>query len=219
MQEVHENVALPTDTAAPVRSGIDDVLDGVGMISRHIALLVAWVAMCGSLFLSEVYGWPPCVLCWYQRILMYPLALLLPIGILRRDAQVHTYVLPFSLLGAGVSLYHYLLTKTNWLPEPPCTAMIPCSVDFMDFFGFINTPFLALTAFIIISIMMGAWALSTASEAAAMDEGDAAPAAAQPWWARGAMLSHLAVPVIIVLVVGAFVVLGAAELNRMERMS
>lgn len=66
-------------------SGSIDLLDRLGLVSRHIALLAAWIATCGSLFFSEVLGWVPCVLCWYQRILMYPLALLLAIGIVRRD--------------------------------------------------------------------------------------------------------------------------------------
>ena len=60
---------------------VDDLIDLLGATSRHIALFAAWVAMCGSLFFSEVLGWQPCVLCWYQRILMYPLAILLAIGI------------------------------------------------------------------------------------------------------------------------------------------
>src|SRR4028119_818395 len=76
-----------------------DLLDRLGLVSRHIALLAAWIAMCGSLFFSEVLGWVPCVLCWYQRILMYPLALLLAIGIIRRDRGLYIYVLPFSIAG------------------------------------------------------------------------------------------------------------------------
>src|SRR5690242_3379939 len=133
--------------------------DLLGATSRHIALLTAWIAMCGSLFFSEVIGWAPCELCWYQRILMYPLALILPVGILRRDPKLHLYVLPLSLLGAPLSLYHYLLIKTDLFTPPRCSSGIPCTVDYLDWFGFINIPFLALTAFVIISMMMAAWAL------------------------------------------------------------
>src|SRR5687768_4615142 len=88
---------------------VDALIDWLGATSRHIALFAAWVATCGSLFFSEVLGWRPCVLCWYQRILMYPLAILLAIAIIRRDRGLHVYVLPFSIAGIGVSLYHYLL--------------------------------------------------------------------------------------------------------------
>src|SRR4051812_1850852 len=133
---------------------VDDLIDRLGATSRHIALLAAWVAMCGSLFFSEVLGWQPCVLCWYQRILMYPLAVLLAIGIVRRDRGLHVYVLPFSIAGIGVSLYHYLLIKTDWLPPPPCAVGVPCTVDYLNWLGFINIPFLALAAFLIITCMM-----------------------------------------------------------------
>jgi disulfide bond formation protein DsbB len=135
-------------------SWVDDLIDALGASSRHIALLAAWIAMCGSLFFSEVLGWQPCVLCWYQRILMYPLAILLPIAIIRRDRGLHLYILPFSIAGIGVSLYHYLLIKTDWLPPPACAVGVPCTVDYLNWLGFINIPFLALTAFLIISCMM-----------------------------------------------------------------
>src|SRR5215213_1030909 len=135
-------------------SWLDALVDTLGIASRHIALLAAWVATCGSLFFSEVLGWQPCVLCWYQRILMYPLAILLAVGIVRRERGLHVYVLPFSVAGMGVSLYHYLLIKTDWLPPPPCAIGVPCTVDYLNWLGFINITFLALTAFLVITCMM-----------------------------------------------------------------
>ena len=126
---------------------------------RHIALLAAWIATTGSLFMSQVLGWLPCVLCWYQRILMYPLAIILAIGILRRDQKLHLYVLPLSIAGIFTSLYHYLLIKTTWFPPPPCMDGVPCTTDYLNWLGFINVPFLALTAFIIITFSMIAFAL------------------------------------------------------------
>jgi disulfide bond formation protein DsbB len=135
------------------------LIDRLGLASAHIALLAAWVAMCGSLFFSEVLGWRPCLLCWYQRILMYPLAVLLAIGIIRRDRGVYAYVLPFSIAGIGVSLYHHLLIKTDWFSTPACVVDVPCTVDYLNWFGFMTIPFLALTAFVIITGMMivGLW--------------------------------------------------------------
>lgn len=127
---------------------------------RHVALLAAWIATAGSLFMSQVLGWLPCVLCWYQRILMYPLAIILAVGILRRDQKLHQYVLPFSVAGIFTSLYHYLLIKTTWFPPPPCLDGIPCTTDYINWLGFINVPFLALTAFIIITFSMTAFAIS-----------------------------------------------------------
>lgn len=126
----------------------------VGRNARYVALLAAWIATCGSLYMSEVLGWVPCVLCWYQRILMYPLAILIPVGILRRDSRMHTYVLALSVPGMFLSLYHYLYQKTDvFRGMVPCTVGVPCSSDYLNAFGGVVTiPFLALVAFAIVSI-------------------------------------------------------------------
>ncbi len=122
--------------------------------SLYIALLAAWIAMCGSLYFSEVRGYVPCVLCWYQRILMYPLAGVIAIGLLRRDPHLPYYVLPFSLLGMGVSTYHYLLEKTDlFVGSSFCAQGVSCTTQWINWFGFATIPFLALTAFLIITVM------------------------------------------------------------------
>ncbi len=122
-------------------------------------LYIAWIqsllALVGSLYFSEVMDLPPCVLCWYQRILMYPLALIFAIGMLRKDQGLHLYVLPFSILGFAVAVYHNLL---YWqiLPESvaPCEAGISCTTKFFEWFGFITIPFMSLTAFTVITVCM-----------------------------------------------------------------
>jgi disulfide bond formation protein DsbB len=162
MHDTLDSVVIAEHEEAIAAGWADRSTELLGAVSRHIALLAAWIATCGSLFISEVIGWQPCLLCWYQRIAMYPLALLLSIGILRRDRGLHFYVLPLALLGAPISLYHYLLIKTNLFAAPPCTVGIPCTVDYIDWLGFINIPFLALTAFLIIIVMMAASALISA---------------------------------------------------------
>lgn len=148
------------------------LLIGLSQSSRYIALLAACIATCGSLFMSEVLHWQPCVLCWYQRILMYPLSLLIAVGILRRDRGLHLYILPLSLFGACVSIYHYAVTK-GLIPPPACDAItgISCVTGWLNWFGFINVPFLALIAFIIISMMM------MVSATIVVDEGDEEAAA------------------------------------------
>jgi disulfide bond formation protein DsbB len=165
--------------------------------SRSVALLAACLATAGSLFFSEVFGWVPCTLCWYQRILMYPLTVVIAVGMLRRDAGLPLLVLPFTLAGSAMSLYHYLLIKTDWFPPPPCQAGVPCTVDYIDIFGFINIPFLALTAFLIITLMM---AVSLA----------AGPEAPHAPGRRGVFApSALAVYGIVGLVVGAYLLSAA----------
>lgn len=122
--------------------------------SLYIALLAAWIAMLGSLYFSEVAHYVPCLLCWYQRILMYPLTLVLGIGLLRRDENLPLLVLPFSVLGIGVSTYHVLLEKTDWFSSAAtCQVGVPCTVLWINWFGFITIPFLALIAFLSITIM------------------------------------------------------------------
>lgn len=141
-------------------------LDVVTASTRYIALLAAVIATGGSLFFSEVLGWLPCELCWFQRILMYPLALILTVGILRDDRGVHLYVLPLSLAGMAVALYHYLQVLLVIAPSP-CQGGVPCSVDYLTPIltgplSFIKIPFLALVAFTVISVMMGNYALAGA---------------------------------------------------------
>lgn len=122
--------------------------------SLYIALLTAWVALLGSLYFSEIAGYVPCVLCWYQRILMYPLALLLALGLLRKDHHLPLLVLPFSLIGLGFSTYHYLLEKTDLFAHATvCQSGAPCTVAWINWLGFITIPFLALVGFLIISLM------------------------------------------------------------------
>jgi disulfide bond formation protein DsbB len=198
------DLELKEHEAHSATSWVDQLIDWLGAASRHIALLAAWIATCGSLFFSEVLGWQPCVLCWYQRILMYPLAILLAIGIVRRDRGLHIYILPFSIAGIGVSLYHYLLIKTDWLPPPPCAVGVPCTVDYLNWFGFINIPFLALTAFLIISCMMLTFAWlqpPTDDDAESLNDGGTGTAIS-----GGFDTTHLAVAMIIVSVILAFMV-------------
>jgi disulfide bond formation protein DsbB len=121
----------------------------------HIALVTAWVAMMGSLYFSQVRNYVPCELCWYQRIIMYPLTGIIAFGMLRKDTNVPHLVLPFSVLGMGVALYHYLLQKTMIFSSvSTCQVGVPCSTMWFNWFGFVTIPFLALSAFTIITVMM-----------------------------------------------------------------
>lgn len=121
----------------------------------QFALLIAGISTLGSLYFSEILKFPPCVLCWYQRISMYPLVVILAVGIWKKDKNLPLFVLPLSLIGAAIALYHNLLYY-KILPESsaPCTLGISCTTKFIEWFGFVTIPFLSLSAFIAISALM-----------------------------------------------------------------
>lgn len=125
---------------------------------RHESLLfTAWaasvMALFGSLYFSEIRQYVPCDLCWYQRILMYPLAILLGMAVVRKDYRITVYSMVLSAIGGMLSLYHYLLQKVSFLADAaPSCGRIPCTGQYINWLGFITIPFLALTAFIIIFI-------------------------------------------------------------------
>ncbi len=128
------------------------------IVQKYI-LYIAWVqalaSTLGSLYYSEIRNFAPCALCWYQRILMYPLVVIIGVGILKKDKKLYMYVLPFSILGMLVAFYQVLL-QNGVLRESvlPCTAGISCTVGYTGYFGFVTIPVMSLTAFTIITICM-----------------------------------------------------------------
>jgi disulfide bond formation protein DsbB len=114
----------------------------------YIAWIVALVAMVGSLFFSEVMLLPPCVLCWYQRIAMYPLVLIIGAGVIMRDRRMKYYALPLAVCGLLISVYHNLLYY-GIIPESitPCVQGISCTSKQIEWLGFITIPLLALAGF------------------------------------------------------------------------
>ena len=120
-----------------------------------VAWLTAIVATLGSLFFSEVMHFIPCTLCWYQRILMYPLTIFIGIAFYNKERTIYKYVLPLSITGMLVSGYHYGLQKIPFLQKiETCTSGVPCSGHYINWLGFITIPFLAFCAFTIITITM-----------------------------------------------------------------
>jgi disulfide bond formation protein DsbB len=116
----------------------------------YLAWTIALVSMVGSLFFSEVMNLPPCVLCWYQRIAMYPLVLIIGIGIISRDGRMKSYALPLCLIGLTVSTYHNLLYY-GLIPDSiiPCQEGVSCTSRQIEWLGFITIPLMALSAFIL----------------------------------------------------------------------
>lgn len=122
-------------------------------------LYIAWVqsliTILGSLYFSEIAKFPPCVLCWYQRVFMYPLFFILTVGILRKDKGAYLYVLPLSIIGMLIAFFHNLLYY-KIIPENnlPCIQGISCTTKFIEWFGFITIPLLSFSSFVIITVCM-----------------------------------------------------------------
>ena len=121
----------------------------------YIAWAVAIVATIGSLYFSEVRKFAPCVLCWYQRICIYPLVLLIPIGIITKDKHLSHYVLSLSIFGAIISIFHNLLYY-GVIPESsaPCISGVSCITKYVEYFGFISLPLLSFLSFATVIILM-----------------------------------------------------------------
>lgn len=133
-------VARRSAGAARVVAAVDDA-------GLWLAFLVAGTCMAGSLYFSEVADYEPCRLCWYQRIAMYPLAVILLVAALRHDRAVRWYVGPLAAVGALVSTYHYLVEWHPQLDGDFCGIGPPCTAVWFREFGFITLAFMALCGF------------------------------------------------------------------------
>lgn len=119
--------------------------------SLHLIFALSLLAALGSLYFSDILGWVPCVLCWYQRILIYPVVLISAVAIIYKDAKAYRYILPLSILATLVALFHNLL---YWgvIPEGfiPCRDGVSCTDVDLQLFGIITIPLLSLVASLMI---------------------------------------------------------------------
>lgn len=122
-------------------------------------VFLCWLIACsstlGSLFFSEVMQIAPCILCWYQRIFMYPLVIILLVGLFPLDKSIIKYAFPFALLGSIVALYHNLIYY-GFIPEnlQPCSQGVSCAEVNLELFGYLTIPLLSLLSFITISVFL-----------------------------------------------------------------
>lgn len=121
-------------------------------LALPLATLIAFGATAGSLFFSEVADYTPCVLCWYQRIAMYPLVIVCGVAALRRDAHVLKTVLPITVIGASISIWHIMIEQRPALGGM-CDPQAPCALKWINEFGFLTLPTMALIAFVAISLL------------------------------------------------------------------
>ena len=118
--------------------------------------IVALVATVSSLYFSEVALFAPCKFCWLQRIFMYPLPIILGVGLLNKSKEIWQYVLPLSVIGFFLGAYHYII-QVSPNPYVPCTTIgfsLSCSDRFFTHFGYITIPWMSLSAFLLITIAM-----------------------------------------------------------------
>ena len=147
-------VTLAARALAPSAAWPRQVLAAVTPAALTLAAGVAVVATLGSLYYSEVADFPPCRLCWFQRIGMYPLAVILPIAAWRRDRQVRWYALPLALGGGAVSVYHVLVERFPSLESGACDLANPCSIVWVERFGYLTIPAMALSGFVLIALLL-----------------------------------------------------------------
>jgi disulfide bond formation protein DsbB len=131
-----------------------EAADLLGGNAIWLAFAVALVATIGSLIYSEVIHFVPCRLCWFQRIAMYPLSVILLVGAIRREAVVKFYALPLALIGLAVSIYHNLVQFFPSMEGGSCDPLNPCSARSIAVFGFMDLPFMAGAGFIVIAVLL-----------------------------------------------------------------
>ena len=131
-------------------------------VALPLATAIALVTTIGSLYYSEVAGYPPCTLCWYQRIAIYPQVIVLGVAALRRDTTVWRYSVPLAIAGAALSVWHVVIERNPALAGP-CDPSNPCTIKWVEEFGFLTVPTMALVA----SLSFIALTLSARSAAAA----------------------------------------------------
>ncbi len=143
----------------------------VGALVRQyrlpLAALIGLGATAGSLYFSEARNFTPCDLCWYQRIAMYPLGVLLAMAVVRKDRSIVPYGLVLAVIGGGISIYHYQL---QLFPDQgsTCDFSAPCTFQWVDVFGFVSIPLLALGCFISITGLL--WPLPSESRQSSTSE-------------------------------------------------
>jgi len=147
---------LATRTSPGGRDAWTHLRDGATPLALPAAWLVAALATVGSLYLSQIAGLVPCQLCWFQRIAMYPLILLLAIAAFRGDVYVaKRYFIWLPIVGACISAYHYQLERFPSQPTLSCGLGEPsCSQAVVNIFGFVSVPFMALAAFLLITTLL-----------------------------------------------------------------
>ena len=139
-----------------VRTPLRLVRERLGGYELWLAFLIAALATAGSLFFSEVADFPPCKLCWFQRIFMYPVAITALLAAVFDDRRAARYLLPLPVLGLGFSVYHVLVERGVIAETSSCQISAPggCAVRWVEEFGYVTIPTLAGTAFALLIVVL-----------------------------------------------------------------
>ena len=130
------------------------LVSGVAPLRLAVPALVTSVSMLGSLYFSEAVNYRPCVLCWYQRIAMYSLAIVLVLAAVRKDHSIRPYAMVLAGIGSVISAYHWLLERWPSIDTGTCSADAPCSVPYFEVFGFVSLAFMAFCAFVTVLVFL-----------------------------------------------------------------
>lgn len=149
------------------KAGIDlssDVLnrteDRLNKRYKEIGLIVVLTATSGSLYMSNVLGWDPCRLCWFQRIAIYPIVVLLGTAIVLKKDDIADYVMPLTMIGIPIAAYHYMVQRIDQFQSAGCSVLsVSCETTYTFYFGYISVPMMALTALVAVLVLM--WRFSS----------------------------------------------------------
>ncbi len=148
-------LALAATVLRPARATLRAVVGAVGPSSLPLAWIVALVTTLGSLYYSEHAGFAPCTLCWYQRVVMYPLVVVLGVAWLRRDRSVWLTAAPLVVIGAPLSLYHWLVERVPSLAEgASCSLDAPCSSPWFEKLGYVTLAWMCMSSFLLIGALL-----------------------------------------------------------------
>jgi disulfide bond formation protein DsbB len=163
-------ILVGVPAAAGVRAPLQAVRSALWGYEWWAAFVVAAVATGGSLFFSEIAHFVPCELCWFQRICMYPLSIVTLLAALAGDHRVARYLLPLPIVGAGVSVYHLLVENGVVEQAKACLVSAPggCATKWINEFGWMTIPTLALTGFVLLIGFLALAATGGADEAATL---------------------------------------------------
>lgn len=139
---------------SPARTAFDRLAGSVRGYGLWFAWFMAVVAMLGSLYYSQIAHFTPCEYCWYQRIAMYPLAIILGIAAFRNDQAIRRYAYPLAVGGALISSYHYLIQQMPNLSVGVCNTTTPCTAALVWKYDFVSIPYMALVSFATIITML-----------------------------------------------------------------